>query len=155
MKSFTLNFGKTFFLGLSVLIALSLSSCRSDEEEELGEFEEIKWKSTDYLTVQEDKEDYCVVSSQGDSFMFVTSNCDHLSLYQIEYESEGEKWNRWETDNYTSFSTDEICDVSVEDKIVEVIIEPNDGHTRKISIQVAQGFAAFGTLNFIQLGRQE
>jgi hypothetical protein len=154
MKSFTLNFGKTFFLGLSVLIALSLSSCRSDEEDELGYQTLIEWKSQDYLTTQVGKQDYYVVSSQGDNYMFVAKNSNSFWLGQIEYEIEDSIQYITGFRENGLYWTDDTCDVSVAGNIIEVNIKPNADQQRMIRVLVRCGNTV-GTLNFIQLGRQE
>ena len=145
---------KISLLMFAVIVMVSFSSCSSDEEDELGYQTLIEWKSQDYLTTQVGKQDYYVVSSQGDNYMFVAKNSNSFWLGQIEYEIEDSIQYITGFRENGLYWTDDTCDVSVAGNIIEVNIKPNADQQRMIRVLVRCGNTV-GTLNFIQLGRQE
>lgn len=148
MKTHFIRLTKLALLSVGAILALSVTSCKEDEAD--GDWDHIVWKSAKYEQTTVGSDNYYVAAPDGDYFSFSCSNYDVLNLSDVVITEDGETGHYNLNIRNSSFSND-VCEVKVEGKNVEVRLKYNEGESRKVDV-IVSCLDVFDHLKFVQQG---
>lgn len=162
MKTLIRKINTKSLLCIVLLTILALCSCNKNEYEPMGIRIPMKWEKTNYLQTEDNGKEYYVVSPEGGTFKFKCTNYNGILLERITNESEmypiypNLNMTPEERQNVVklgSFSSD-VCDVTIDNGLVEITFKPNSNEQRKVEVAVYTG-DVFGSFYFIQDASQK
>lgn len=159
MKTLISMICRKFILVILSLSMLSLFSCNKIEEN--MEWEPMKWEKTNYSQTEDNGREYYVVSPEGETLKFKCTNYKGMWISHIIQEGEmylypNSNMTPEERQNVVklgSFSSD-VCDVTIDNGLVEITFKPNSNESRKVEMRVTAG-DIFYSFYFIQDASQK